>query len=99
MRGLSVCDLFEGYLLVQNIKIVFQISLVTSIVVCVRGGANAYEVPRLTVEAGAGHTVFINSTTDDTGNWNSAIVCNITRAPPMAPTQLPSVCQAEKPTA
>ena len=52
------------------------------------------------VEAEAGQAVFINSRIDDMGNWNSAIVCNITRAPPrMAPTQLPSVCQAEKPTA
>lgn len=34
------------------------------------------------VEAEAGQAVFINSRIDDMGNWNSAIVCNITRAPP-----------------
>lgn len=35
------------------------------------------------VEAEAGQAVFINSRIDDMGNWNSAIVCNITRAPPV----------------
>lgn len=69
------------------------------IVVYVGGGPNAHQIPRLSEEAEAGHTAFINSRRDDTGNWNSAIVCNITTALPMAPTQLPSVCQAEKPTA
>lgn len=65
-------------------------------VVCVDSGLSAHQIRSLSE---AGHTAFINSGMDDTGNWNSAIVCNITAALPMAPTQLPSVCQAENPTA